>query len=343
MLYLYKNYLLTIVAIISFAYKAHSFNQDKTQELRNYLAAISNKHPAQDEFSEKIYSLVMDGADPEIIIGKGGDARMLIHFAAQFGDESLIKFLKKHSENTKNKKRTKRFKITAWFKSKKQGASIRTYINAPSGNEYTPLMWAALYGNTEAVITLIKLGAEKEASLFLSTPLTLAAAKGNWNVVRELIYYGCDIEALDENGNTALVYAVKQGKLDEIDYLLDHGADIDLGDKKERTPLILAIKKGNEKAFLKLIMRGAEIDMKDSKGRTALMIAARYNRLEMAIILLEHDAYIDDTDNYKETALFHAAYKGNKRIFKYLVRQGANDKLENLQGNIAYEAYKTLL
>lgn len=53
------------------------------------------------------------------------------------------------------------------------------------------------------------------------TPLMFAAAFGMVGVMRALVVKGAEVDALDEDGETALLYAVRKKQEDEALYLLE--------------------------------------------------------------------------------------------------------------------------
>lgn len=59
------------------------------------------------------------------------------------------------------------------------------------------------------------------------TPLSEAAASGMTDCCRVLLEAGADIDAIDECGNTALMYAV-QCSLSTVQLLISNGADVEV-------------------------------------------------------------------------------------------------------------------
>jgi len=73
-----------------------------------------------------------------------------------------------------------------------------------------------------------------------ATALHLAVAQGREYLVRELLYYGAQLDAQDAKGNTPLHIAIKKGQDHLVKLFLSHGARIDIKDQKGRAPLDLA-------------------------------------------------------------------------------------------------------
>lgn len=61
-----------------------------------------------------------------------------------------------------------------------------------------------------------------------------------------LLLNGADINAKNDDGNTALHSTAALGMSNVVQYLINHGADIDVKNLKDQTPLDLAEKFGNE-------------------------------------------------------------------------------------------------
>ncbi len=70
----------------------------------------------------------------------------------------------------------------------------------------TPMIKAAAAGRSEAVRTLLQLGADVgETNLLGDTALTEAACQGHAQVVRQLFEKGANLNAQTSFGNTALL------------------------------------------------------------------------------------------------------------------------------------------
>jgi len=60
----------------------------------------------------------------------------------------------------------------------------------------------------------------------LSKRLIKASRKGKINEVKDLIKSGVDVNFIDKNGWTALIYAARNGYLKVMQYLVKHGAEL---------------------------------------------------------------------------------------------------------------------
>ena len=106
----------------------------------------------------------------------------------------------------------------------KQGADV----NASQGDGMTALHWAALNGSTEIAELVIASGANLEAVTRLGgyTPLHLAARAGRVNTTRVLLDAGASVKAGTSTGGvTPLHFAALDGSVPRIETLLAAGAD----------------------------------------------------------------------------------------------------------------------
>jgi ankyrin repeat protein len=71
-------------------------------------------------------------------------------------------------------------------------------------------------------------------------PLHIAAQNGAYSMVKLLVENGANIDALNTEGKTALMFAVQSGNIRLVKYLLDAGAKIDITDTDGLTALRMA-------------------------------------------------------------------------------------------------------
>ena len=89
-----------------------------------------------------------------------------------------------------------------------------------------------------------------------------AAGLGRTEAIRELLKAGADIEARDNNSETARVFRELMGSAENI------GAVGSIGNSGV-TSLIWAAIKGRDEAIRELLKAGADIEAKDNDGNTA--------------------------------------------------------------------------
>ena len=119
----------------------------------------------------------------------------------------------------------------------------------------------------------------------------MGAAQNNFpGEVKRLIDQGADVNATDEDGNTALMYASAEGHTVIVSMLIEAGADVNAKDIDGLTALMLASGEGHTETVSTLIKAGADVNAKTKEGWTALMAAADEGHPEIVKLLKKHGA-----------------------------------------------------
>src|ERR1700733_9411481 len=121
----------------------------------------------------------------------------------------------------------------------------------------TPFLRAAKAGDTEVIQILLAKGADpKLTTKFGMTPVMAAAGLGTKeedttgrkktetqaiSSIKLCLDAGADVNAIDNQGDTALHGAAQKGYDQVVQFLVDRGAKLDIKDKKGRTPLDAAM------------------------------------------------------------------------------------------------------
>ncbi|RWS29461.1 serine/threonine-protein phosphatase 6 regulatory ankyrin repeat subunit B-like protein [Leptotrombidium deliense] len=105
-------------------------------------------------------------------------------------------------------------------------------LNAVDSNGYSPILYAAIDGNSFVLDLLIKEGVSFDDTDrpkgALCDPLHVASAKGHLNIVKQLIAYGANVNAKDYRGITAIGCAIRAGHSQIVQTLQHNGADLSL-------------------------------------------------------------------------------------------------------------------
>lgn len=112
---------------------------------------------------------------------------------------------------------------------------------------------------------LVKDGADVNAALTDATDPTS---------LEFLVNRGANVNALDENGCTALYWrSIGDVYEDAVAFLISKGADVNAADREGNTPLHQAAKNNSVKVIARLLAAGANVNAKNNKGQTALCLA----------------------------------------------------------------------
>jgi hypothetical protein len=116
--------------------------------------------------------------------------------------------------------------------------------------------------------------------------------------VKMLLDAGCDVNAKEMRGQTAMHWAAAEGNVIMVQFLQRHGADIYAKDDRQKTPLHRAAKYGHVDIVAALLAIAqannqqveadsatAYLEARDAKGRTAYYIAVLNGRREVAGLL----------------------------------------------------------
>ncbi len=171
--------------------------------------------------------------------------------------------------------------------------------------------------------------------------LISASKKGYAKAVDQLLEYGYEVNARNEDGDTALIGAVSNNHLEVVQVLLERGADFSIANNLGVTPMPSAIHNQNIPIIETLLNAGANPHNVDERNRTILMVAAENDgSLELVERLLKFGVNINATRLDGRTALMNAAEKGNEDIVKILLNRGVDVTMIDKNGDSAAEIAK---
>ncbi|KAK9497969.1 hypothetical protein O3M35_003861 [Rhynocoris fuscipes] len=117
-------------------------------------------------------------------------------------------------------------------------------INEKDDYGMTALMWSAAYGQTITVQRLLKRGSNpKLCGNCQQTALHMAAFGGHHEIIKLLIAYGADVNAIDGQGNTPIMYAIFEDHPHAVHELLLGDADLTINNFNNIMPYKLAIER----------------------------------------------------------------------------------------------------
>ncbi|KIJ23511.1 hypothetical protein M422DRAFT_275892 [Sphaerobolus stellatus SS14] len=172
-------------------------------------------------------------------------------------------------------------------------------VDAADNRCRTPLSYAAETDNVEAVKMLLETERVQldTEDITQASPFSYAARKGSWNIVKLLLDAGqAIIDKPDIEGRTPLSYAVgRNGNSKTVRLIIKTGrVDVNAVDLNLGTPLLYAAKEGDCDTVRLLIDTGnVDVNAKDVKLRTPLSYAAEEGRVDVVKVLLGTTATVD--------------------------------------------------
>lgn len=223
---------------------------------------------------------------------------------------------------------------------------------------YSPLFLAAIAGNYEIALLLLKSGADPNVALHEGiTPLMALGISGDMKMLRILMDHKADIWAYDKDeenlykiakssSNTRiteliesmqkpLIKHVTDNNMQEmISYLMIQGMDVNVKDSEGKTALMYASETGNFEMVKLLLNMNADVNMKDSTGYNALMEAIEALNINIVALLIDKGVNVNEySTRIYPTALHLAVTTGRYDIVEMLVYAGADVNSKDKNGS----------
>jgi ankyrin repeat protein len=230
-------------------------------------------------------------------------------------------------------------------------------INLGKGSQFFFILFArakAFYFSGKRVMKSMKMMILAAVALLMfsgcvggPTPLIKASFEGKTDEVKSLLDKGADI---DEKGtlpnatryapkywlkSTPLMAAAHYGQDATVDLLLSRGADINAENFLCLSAVHLATVSQKKEMVERLVKKGAKVNPQDpSSGwcfifSTPLQLAAYNGDAEIVKLLVRSGADIDATGYCGYSALLFAAQEGHYDAAEYLLKNGADPKLQS--------------
>lgn len=198
---------------------------------------------------------------------------------------------------------------------------------------------ACMRGYVDMLQPLIDAGADPTArDRFGQTPLDIALAYKNGNVVAALLHSGQKLKESQQIAEETMESATLRGQTEIARILLDNGLDVNTPSAKGAIYLNDAALKGQKKMVQLLLEHGASVTSRNQSGGTALHDAALGGNVDIVAMLLDHGAAIDDRElESGATPLMMAASMGRAEVVTLLLRRGADRLLKDKAGHTALE------
>ena len=208
--------------------------------------------------------------------------------------------------------------------------------------QHTAMHWAA---HPQVAEALLDHAANIDAQNHVGrTPLLLAVAEGNMDMVVYLTRNMADVRIADNDGLSCLILAVILGHSEMVAYLAslsdrdESHCNVNLNHKASNgcTALHAAVATKDVAVVEHLLAAGADVDVRDSNGRTAVILASHSGQLSVVKKLLDADADLRDVDYHGQTCIMGAASGGHDKTVRYLWPQ-VNVHLKDRKGKTALD------
>lgn len=134
-----------------------------------------------------------------------------------------------------------------------------------------------------------------------------------------------EIDAVEADGSTALLWATYTVDHDLVRALLEAGAKADVTNSFGAAPLTEAVKLSDVELVRMLLEADADPDSPNQDNQTALMLASNIGSLAIAELLIEHGADVNVVETFRgQTALMWASAENHPEIAELLVKNGAD-------------------
>ena len=181
--------------------------------------------------------------------------------------------------------------------------------------------------STETLKAIIDHGADVNASNKANeTALLIACRKRNIDAMKVLLHSEANPNIADVKGDT-LLHSVIQNHLsnETLQSIIDHGVDVNAINNDGESALLLACKTGQKISLSLLLRSGADPNIVDIYDDTCLhkVVNREYDQ-ETLQMFLDHGAPVNATNKNHETAYMLACDQGNIDAMFALLKAGAD-------------------
>jgi ankyrin repeat protein len=207
--------------------------------------------------------------------------------------------------------------------------AARLEINAPDEAGRSPLLLAALQGNSTLARRLLDAGARVDAADQAGvTPLMAAAMHGDVQLLRTFLPCGVCAEAGDKLGRTALHYAIAARHLPAVELLLPLGPRLPAPCLDGKDALTLAYESKNP-LMISTVLEAAPGGLEWTTGsRQALSDALLVPDRKLLRLLLSKHRDPPAPEGYTIPMLAYAIVMNQTRLFDILLDSGADPNMQ---------------
>lgn len=178
-----------------------------------------------------------------------------------------------------------------------------------------------------------------------NTPFLNASAKNDLEVIKLMAARSNNPAAVNNLGQSALMFAVAHNNAEVVAYLLEKGLSANAKDNAGNTLAYYLLQAYNkkdlndfERKLTFLTSNGLMMTEVQGEGNTLYHLAAKEDNVDLAMRLAEFNLPLNDKNEEGMTPLQIAALKAKDTgLLKYLVSKGADKTIETEFGETAYE------
>jgi len=217
---------------------------------------------------------------------------------------------------------------------KKKGVNL----NAPGRYGCRPIHNATMRGNYEAVRYLLEHNIFVDSTdVDGNTPLHIAVMNNKENVMNLLLSHKADVTRRNKQGKDIFSFAVQHKHYNLMQRLKEHpGVDINARDNNGQTAFMRAAATQDHESMNNLLSLDAHIDILDNNLENALHKVARNgDEAGLQLIIKNNPQLLTGTNNNGDSPLFIALQNGRLKVAKLLIYYGASLQTSNKNGETA--------
>ena len=271
--------------------------------------------------------LIQQGADPNLPNNAGIVASEILwngSFAGRYGDEGISIV----GSILKNMDYTERFRFTTLHKIvlgiiqgdlRSELESLIVLINHGDARKRTPLSWAVIRDDFEAVQALLAFKADPNKTDDLGqSPLHFARSS---RVCGALLDAGAEVALRNSYYQRSALHCIcyGYGTPEVVDLLIGAGTPVDVRDTDDWTPLLSAVYWHRTAVAKRLIGHGADVNATNASSQNnAIHFAATFDHHEIIPLLLAKGAQYTSTDSGGKNIAHMAAASASTKTIEVL-------------------------
>ena len=313
---------------------------------------MSEDNKTRDNLIEIIKAFVEAGADVELPAEKGRIS--LLNFALGVENIELVKFLLEHKANPNGTLKNTPVIVVAACNGLDFVKALHCAgadLNIVPDNGVSALAVAIEKKDLELLNYLLNHGVNPNQRLKKGVPAVAFAVYSGLDFVKALHCAGADLNAVSDDGASALSLAIRKKDLEQVNYLLEQKADANQKVKGLRNLPLVAYAVSSGLDFVKALhCAGADLNAVSDNGTSALSKAvdlqeeytAKYllankassrgvnlfplypKHRELIKLLIPNGADLNRTNSQNQTLLYMAVDHGDNELVKDLLLRGAN-------------------